>query len=70
MHEVHLNYQQIFLLVPDFRQTILGYKILGFYSMTHFWMQKAGLDGASRDTVLLLSMTVTTDINGLSAGSS
>lgn len=38
--------------------------------MPLFWMQNAGLDGAWRDTVLLLSMTVTTDIIGLSAGSS
>jgi len=35
-----------------------------------FWMQNAGLDGAWRVTVLLLSMTFTVDIIGLSAGSS
>jgi len=35
-----------------------------------FGMQNAGLDGAWRVTVLLLSMTFTVDIIGLSAGSS
>jgi len=35
-----------------------------------FWMQNAGLDGAWRVTVLLLRMTFTVDIIGLSAGSS
>lgn len=35
-----------------------------------FWMQNAGLDGACKDTVLLLSITFTIDIIGLSVGSS
>ena len=33
-----------------------------------FWKQNAGLDGAWRGTVLLLSMVFTVDIMGLSAG--
>ena len=36
--------------------------------MVLFAMQNAGLDGVSRDTVSLLSITTTFDIDGLSAG--